>query len=131
MTFMLAMVEHPRVWKRAQAEIDAVVGTDRLPEFDDGPSLPYVDAIIREVLRWRPVLPLSTCQKAGVLSILFLFLNVHKLPCARRRKVMSTTVTIYHKVCPTGVCCLLVVVSPLPGTTLFINTWYALHSPRR
>ena len=128
MTFMLAMVEHPRVWKRAQAEIDAVVGTDRLPEFDDRPSLPYVDAIIREVLRWRPVLPLSTCQKAGVLSILFL--NVHKLPCARRRKVMSTTVTIYHKVCPTGVCCLLAVVSFLPGAIVVLNVWYVLHGPR-
>jgi len=53
MTFALAMVENEHVWKRAQAEIDAVVGTDRLPEFDDRPSLPYVDAIIREVLRWR------------------------------------------------------------------------------
>ena len=64
------MVQHPHVWKRAQAEIDAVVGTDRLPEFNDRPSLPYVDAIIREVLRWRPVFPLCTCQKAGVFQII-------------------------------------------------------------
>ena len=55
------MVENPHVWKRAQAEIDAVVGIDRLPEFDDKPSLPYVDAVIREVLRWRPVFPLGAC----------------------------------------------------------------------
>ncbi|KAH7882754.1 cytochrome P450 [Phlebopus sp. FC_14] len=47
MTFTLAMVMNPRVWKRAQAEIDAVVGIDRLPEYDDRPSLPYVDAIVR------------------------------------------------------------------------------------
>ncbi|KAF8555769.1 cytochrome P450 [Imleria badia] len=59
MTFTLAMVENPHVWKRAQAEIDVIVGPDRLPEFDDRPSLPYVDAIIREVLRWRPVLPIG------------------------------------------------------------------------
>ncbi|KAI9457408.1 cytochrome P450, partial [Boletus coccyginus] len=57
MTFALAMVENPHVWKHAQVEIDAVVGTDRLPEFDDRPSLPYVDAIMREVFRWRPVFP--------------------------------------------------------------------------
>ncbi|KAN0086124.1 Cytochrome P450 [Tylopilus felleus] len=59
MVFTLAMVENPHVWKRAQADIDALVGKDRLPEFHDRPSLPYVDAIIREVLRWRPVLPLG------------------------------------------------------------------------
>ena len=68
------MVENPRVWKRAQAEIDAVVGTDRLPEFDDRPSLPYVDAIMREVFRWRPVFPLGACPEAGFLSELFLII---------------------------------------------------------
>ena len=61
MVFTLAMVQNPHVWKRAQADINAVVGTDRLPGFEDRPSLPYIDAIIREVLRWRPVLPLSAC----------------------------------------------------------------------
>lgn len=60
MSFTLAMVKNPRVWKRAQAEIDAVVGTDRLPEYEDRPSLPYVDAIVRETFRWIPVTPLGT-----------------------------------------------------------------------
>jgi len=59
MTFTLAMVENPHVWKRAQAEIDAVIGTGRLPEFDDRPHLPYIDAIVRETLRWRPVVQLG------------------------------------------------------------------------
>ncbi|KAF8557325.1 cytochrome P450 [Imleria badia] len=59
MCFTLAMVKNPRVWKRAQAEIDAVLGTDRLPEYEDRPSLPYVDAILRETLRWKPVAPLG------------------------------------------------------------------------
>ncbi|KIK95912.1 hypothetical protein PAXRUDRAFT_826541 [Paxillus rubicundulus Ve08.2h10] len=57
--FTLAMVENPRVWKRAQAEIDSVIGMDRLPEFDDRSSLPYVEAILRETMRWQPVVPLS------------------------------------------------------------------------
>ncbi|KAF9244245.1 cytochrome P450 [Melanogaster broomeanus] len=39
-TFFFALVQNPDVQKRAQAEIDDVVGTDRLPNFDDRPSLP-------------------------------------------------------------------------------------------
>lgn len=53
------MVLHPHVWKRAQAEIDVVIGTDRLPNFSDRPALPYVDAIVRETVRWSPVIPLG------------------------------------------------------------------------
>ncbi|KAF8552975.1 cytochrome P450 [Imleria badia] len=59
MVFTLAMVLNPRVWKRAHVEIDAVVGTGRLPDFGDRPALPYVNAIVRETLRWRPVVPLG------------------------------------------------------------------------
>ena len=57
MVFTLAMVLHPHVWKHAQAEIDMVVGTNRLPDFDDRPALPYVEAIVRETIRWHPALP--------------------------------------------------------------------------
>ena len=53
------MVLNPDVQSRAQAEIDSVVGKDKLPEFDDLPSLPYVEAIMMELLRWHPVLPFS------------------------------------------------------------------------
>lgn len=59
MAFTLAMVKNPRVWKRAQAEIDGVVGIDRLPEFDDRQSLPYVEAVMRETFRWKPAGNLS------------------------------------------------------------------------
>jgi cytochrome P450 len=59
MMFTLAMVQNPHVWKRAQAEIDAVLGMDRLPDFEDRPSLPYVEAILRETMRWQPVVPLG------------------------------------------------------------------------
>ncbi|KAH7927918.1 cytochrome P450 [Leucogyrophana mollusca] len=64
LTFILAMVLHPHVQERAQAEIDAVVGKDRLPDFDDQPSLPYIEAILREVNRWQPVLPLGVAHAA-------------------------------------------------------------------
>lgn len=74
MVFTLAMVLNPRVWKHAQAEIDAVTGTHRLPDFGDRPALPYVDAIIRETLRWWPVVPLgkivcwSCIRSRGILT---------------------------------------------------------------
>jgi len=57
--FLLAMVLHPEVQAKAQADIDRVVGKDRLPDFDDRPALPYVDAILRETMRWYPVFPIG------------------------------------------------------------------------
>ena len=54
------MMLYPDAQERAQAEIDAVVGIDRLPTFEDRSSLPYVEAVLRETLRWNPVFPLGT-----------------------------------------------------------------------
>jgi cytochrome P450 len=56
--------------KKAQTQIDAVVGRDRLPMFEDQNNLPYVRAIVREVLRWRTVGPLGIPRRViKVLSI--------------------------------------------------------------
>lgn len=55
----LGMVAFPEVQRRAQAELDAVVGRDRLPTFSDAPHLPYIHALVKETLRWRPVAPLG------------------------------------------------------------------------
>ena len=55
---MLAMVLYPEVLQRAQAQIHRVVGRDRLPTFTDYDDLPYIQAIVLEVLRWRTPLPL-------------------------------------------------------------------------
>ncbi|KAH7923969.1 cytochrome P450 [Leucogyrophana mollusca] len=60
--FVLAMVLHPHVQERARAEIDAAVGKDRLPDFDDQPSLPYIEAIAREIVRWQPIAPLGVAH---------------------------------------------------------------------
>jgi len=46
------MVLHPEVLRKGQEEIDRVVGTDRLPNFDDRANLPYVEAIFLECLRF-------------------------------------------------------------------------------
>jgi len=53
------MASHPLAQKEAQAQMDEVVGSTRLPDFSDRPHLPWVDAILREVMRWRPVVPTS------------------------------------------------------------------------
>ncbi|PPQ81814.1 hypothetical protein CVT25_013650 [Psilocybe cyanescens] len=58
-SFVLAVLVHPEVQRKAQQELDAVVGRDRLPDFNDRPSLPYTSAIVKEVLRWNPVTPLG------------------------------------------------------------------------
>lgn len=59
MVFLIAMALHPSVQRRVQDEIDRVVGTDRLPSFEDRDSLPLVEALLRETMRWRPVVPLA------------------------------------------------------------------------
>ena len=53
------MAVHPIIQKRAQHELDLVVGSDSLPTCDDLQHLPYCQALFLEVLRWRPTLPLG------------------------------------------------------------------------
>ncbi|KAK7048377.1 O-methylsterigmatocystin oxidoreductase [Favolaschia claudopus] len=58
-SFFLAMAQYPAVQQRAQTELDTVLGSGRLPQFEDRPSLPYVEALYRELMRWRPIVPLG------------------------------------------------------------------------
>lgn len=57
--FFLAMMLFPEVKKKAQKEIDDVIGIDRLPNLEDQPQLPYIDRVVQEVLRWLPVTPIG------------------------------------------------------------------------
>jgi cytochrome P450 len=57
--FVQAMTRWPEVQKKAQQEIDAVVGEDRSPAWEDYEKLPYVAAIVKESMRWRSVVPLA------------------------------------------------------------------------
>ncbi|KAH9976325.1 cytochrome P450 [Lactifluus volemus] len=59
LTFFMAMALYPEVQRSAQAEIDAVLGGSRLPEFSDESELPYVKAVVKEVFRWHPIVPLA------------------------------------------------------------------------
>ncbi|THU99692.1 cytochrome P450, partial [Dendrothele bispora CBS 962.96] len=58
-TFFLAMSLYPDVQQKAQQELDTVLGHGKLPTFDDRSSLPYIDAIYLEVMRWHPAIPLG------------------------------------------------------------------------
>ncbi|TFK84330.1 cytochrome P450 [Polyporus arcularius HHB13444] len=58
-SFFLAMVLYPEIQEKARKELDHIIGLHRLPDFSDQPSLPYIDAIVKETLRWNPVVPLD------------------------------------------------------------------------
>lgn len=72
------------VQKKAQAEIDAVIGPDRLPSFADRGSLPYTEALAKEVLRWNVVAPTGPC---------ILFITFFRCRTVSERQVYPTGVT--------------------------------------
>ena len=63
LSFFLAMAIHPEVQRKAQAELDLVVGPSRLPDHSDREALPYVNAIVKEALRWQNVTPLGVVHR--------------------------------------------------------------------
>ncbi|KAF8171853.1 cytochrome P450 [Pholiota molesta] len=64
-TFFCAMAMFPEVQAKAQRDIDLIIGSERLVNFDDMSSLPYIEALRREVMRWRPVAPLGLMRAAS------------------------------------------------------------------
>ena len=88
------MALYPEVQKKAQAEIDAVIGPNCLPDFEDRPFLPYINAVVKEVMRWHLVTPIgevfSSSQFISSLLILKLFLT-----CLLMR--INIMVTIFQK----------------------------------
>lgn len=52
--FLMAMATHPDVQRRAQEEIESVIGAGRLPTMEDMASLPFVHGCVKETLRWMP-----------------------------------------------------------------------------
>ncbi|EAS33915.3 cytochrome P450 [Coccidioides immitis RS] len=62
--FVQAMLLYPEIQRRAQKEIDEVVGADRMPNMDDQDSLQYIRAIMKETLRWMPTTILGAVPHA-------------------------------------------------------------------
>ncbi|GFR19898.1 cytochrome P450 18a1 [Trichonephila clavata] len=56
---LLVSAEFPEVQKRIQAEIDEVIGPDRFPNFQDRIRMPFTEAAILELMRWRTIVPLN------------------------------------------------------------------------
>ncbi|KAI0030169.1 cytochrome P450 [Vararia minispora EC-137] len=56
-SLFLALALNPDVQKKAQTEVDRVVGTERLPALSDRKDLPYIEALVKELLRWNTVAP--------------------------------------------------------------------------
>ncbi|KAK7443991.1 cytochrome p450 [Stygiomarasmius scandens] len=62
-TFLLVISFNPHVQVKAQQELHQVLGHGRVPQFSDRLSLPYIEAIYREVMRWHPALPFGVPHK--------------------------------------------------------------------
>ena len=69
--FFLAMTLYPEVQKKAQREIDDVIGKDRLPCLADRDKLPYLGAVYNEVLRWQSIGPVGKTPALTADSALF------------------------------------------------------------
>ncbi|KAI0833218.1 CyP450 monooxygenase [Trametes gibbosa] len=63
--FFLILALYPEVHEKARAELDAVVGQHRLPEFADQTALPYVSAVAKECLRWHVIAPLGLAHRSS------------------------------------------------------------------
>jgi cytochrome P450 len=83
--FVHAMTKWGDVLRKAQAEIDSVMGEERTPVWEDYEKLPYVAQTVKEAMRWRPVVPLAfphalTEGETHCPFLCFLFLAL-ALPC--------------------------------------------------
>lgn len=82
-SFFALMSLHPSVMQRAQEDIDRVTERERLPTFDDWERLPYINAIILEVLRYNTVTPLGEhlffCKKRALCSLAWCWSQVCRI----------------------------------------------------
>lgn len=65
-SFVLAMCCFPEKQKRAQEELDRVVGRERMPSWEDEDALPYITSTVSEILRWRTVTVLGGLPHAPI-----------------------------------------------------------------
>lgn len=60
---LILLANNPDIQSRLQQEMDSVVSRDRLPSLEDKSRLPFLEAVILEVFRYRTALPLSIPRK--------------------------------------------------------------------
>lgn len=98
MMFILAMLRHPEVFTKAQNEVDNVIGNDRLPDFGDKESLPYLNALISELYRLVGLMP-CYFQSIRVLTGDVIF-NMSQLPSSSSTRYVipySESIVRRHK----------------------------------
>jgi cytochrome P450 len=83
MSFFAAALLRPEIQTIAQEQLDVVTKRERIPTFEDRPRLPFIDATCKEVLRWRPVVPLGEYYEA-ILYAKDMMIHRHA-PCNDRR----------------------------------------------
>ena len=92
---MLALTLYPDVVRRAHEDLDRVVGRDRMLSLADRPKLPYIEAIVKEVNRWRPVGPIGGCLVVVFvdgMSILMTYSTGMPRMCTEVRLTVQTSV---------------------------------------
>ncbi len=85
------------VQKKAQAELDAVIGSDRLPTLADRANLPYINAVVLEVLRWNSVAPTGSSFPSKFQSVTTDFLYTLQASRTEQWKTASSAVTPFQK----------------------------------
>ena len=85
--FTHAMTKWPDVARKAQKEIDAVMGEERSPLWSDYAKLPYVAQVVKEAMRWRPVAPLCFPHALAEGTFRYLILLIALLTTARLRRL--------------------------------------------
>jgi len=65
LTAIRALLAHPEIQEKAHTELDLVVGLDHPPSAEDCSRLPYLEAIWKESIRWRPPVPLNIPHVSG------------------------------------------------------------------
>lgn len=113
-SLLLAMALFPSVQEKAHAELDKIVGSDRLPTFDDQEAMPYLHAVVLETLRWHPV---GTVGELEPRKSRHKILHLLKVKPILHPGVPHTSLKddVYNGYL-------------IPkGTTVMVNAWYAEH----
>jgi cytochrome P450 len=66
MALVCALANNPEVQQKAQGELDTDIGSDRLPRVEHRPTLPYLNALMKELMRWYNPAPLGEKSKQPV-----------------------------------------------------------------
>ncbi|KAI9926209.1 hypothetical protein MW887_004672 [Aspergillus wentii] len=95
-TFIQAMALYPEAQKEAQKAIDDVIGSERTPTWEDFSSLPYVVMVVKETMRWRPVMPTAFPHATSKESTI----DGMKIPAGST--VMMNVWSLHHESCLHG-----------------------------